>query len=152
MELTIKVICVDLPGGKFVEGHGGAGAIREGIHLGIQRGEEVVDAAPGNSKEIVFEPTFRVSPLAGGRTNFLGPFAKGTPKERFFYLSWVVKGAEGRLTMFRRAKVHLSHLPWSRVEEAARSGKPLCVELSMTDSRGGPLCGSVRDDDARWQV
>jgi len=152
MELTIKVICVDLPGGKFMERHGGETAIREGIHLGIQRGEEVVDAAPGNSKKIVFEPTFRVSPLAGGRTNFLGPFAKGTPKERFFYLSWVVKGADGRLTMFRRAKVHLSHLPWRRVEEAVSSGKPLCVELSMTDSRGGPLCGSVRDEDARWQV
>lgn len=152
MELTIKVICVNLPGGKFVEKHGDETATREGIHLGIQRGEEVVDAAPGNSKKVVFEPTFRVSPLSGGRTNFLGPFAKGTPKERFFYLSWVVKDAEGRLTMFRRAKVHLSHLPWSRVEEAVRSGKPLCVELSMTDRRGGPLCGSVRDEDARWQV
>lgn len=152
MELTIKVICVDLPGGKFVDMQGGETAIRERIYLGIQRAEGVVDAAPGNSKKIVFEPTFRVSPLAGGRTNFLGPFAKGTPKERFFYLSWVVKGADGRLTMFRRAKVHLSHLPWYRVEEAVRSGKPLCVELSMTDSRGGPLCGSVRDEDARWQV
>ena len=135
-----------------MERHGGAAAIREGIHLGIQRGEEVVGAAPGNSKKIIFEPTFRVSPLAGGLTNFLGPFAKGTPKERFFYLSWVVKDAEGRLIMFRRSKIHLSHLPWSRVEEAARSGKPLSVELSMTDSRGGPLCGSVRDEDARWQV
>jgi hypothetical protein len=51
--------------------------------------------------------------------------------------------------MFQRAKVHLSHLPWSRVEEAVRSGKTLCVELSMTDSRGGPLCGSVRYEDAR---
>jgi hypothetical protein len=152
MELTIKVICVDLPGGKFVERQGGGAAILEGIHLGIQRGEEVVGAAPVDNKKIVFEPTFRVSPLAGGRANFLGPFAKGTQKERFFYLSWVVKDAEGRLTMFRRAKIHLSHLPWSRVEEAARSGKPLCIELSMTDSHGGPLCGSVRDEDARWQV
>src|SRR5262245_64973654 len=105
MELTIKVICVDLPGGKFVERHGGGDAIREGIHLGIQRGEEVLGAAPGNSKQIVFEPTFRVSPLAGGRTNFLGPFAKGTPKERFFYLYWVVKSEERRVGKVCRGRV-----------------------------------------------
>ncbi|MGE0128454.1 MAG: DUF5990 family protein [Blastocatellales bacterium] len=151
MELTIKVICVNLPGDKFVSRQGDETTISEGVYLGIQKAEEVVGAAPGNSKKIVFEPAFRVSPLPGGRTNFLGPFAKGTPKERFFYLSWVVKDAGGRLTMFRRAKIHLSHLPWSRVEEAVRAGKPLSVELSMTDRRGGPLCGSVRDDDARWQ-
>jgi hypothetical protein len=152
MELTIRVICVNLPGEKFVERQGIETTVREGIHLGIQRAEVVVDAVPANRKKVVFEPTFRVSQLSGGRTNFLGPFAKGTPKERFFYLSWVVKDAEGGLSMFRRAKVRLSHLPWSRVEQAVRSGKPLCVELSMTDMRGGPLCGSVREEDAKWQI
>src|SRR5262245_17622582 len=142
MELTIKVICVDLPGEKFVSRQGIETTTLEGIQLGIQRGEEVVDAVPASRNKAVFEPKFRVSQLSGGRTNFLGPFAKGTPKERFFYLSWVARDAEGRPAMFRRAKVHLSHLPWSRVEDAVRSGKALCVELSMTDERGGPLCGS----------
>ena len=152
MELTIKVICEDLLGTKFVDTQGTETMTRDGVYLGIQRADDVVEAVPANRKRAVFEPTFRVTPLPEGRTNFLGPYAKGTPQERFFYLAWVVKNATGTETMFGRAKVHLSQLPWVRVEEAVRSGRPLCVELSMTDKRGGPLCGSVRGEHVRWQI
>lgn len=148
MELKIKVICEDLPGTKFLD----KSVAREHIYVGIQRGGEVVEAVPANRKRIVFEPEFRVSPLPDGKTNFLGPYAKGTPTERFFYLSWVIKGEEGTLTMFGRAKIHLSHIRWSQIEEAMRSGKPLSVTVSLTDKRGEPRCGSIRGEDVRWHV
>ena len=150
MELKIKVICEDLPGTRFTDSPDGQSVARQNIHLGIQRRGDVVEAVPADRKRIVFEPSFRVSPLSGGKTNFLGPYAKGTPAERFFYLSWLEKDEEGNLTMFRRAKIHLSHLPWSWIEESLRSGKPLSVTLSLTDKCGGPRCGSIRGEDARW--
>lgn len=152
MNVTLQVICRDLPGATWVDAEGGEPPARERIHLGIQKGESIVEAVPASKERVVFEPVFRVSPLPGGGTNFLGPFAKGTPAERFFYLSWAVDAGGGELKMFRRAKVHLSHLPWLTVEKAATSGTPLRVELSMTDERGGPLCGSVRGRQVRWDL
>lgn len=151
MELKIKVICEDLPGMEFSTTSGGRSLTYENIHLGIQHGGEVIEAVPANRRRVVFEPQFRVSPMAGDKTNFLGPFAKGTPAERFFYLSWGVKNADGSLTVFRRAKIHLSHLQWSAVEQAIDSGRELSVTLSMTDKRGGPRCASIRGEGLRWQ-
>jgi hypothetical protein len=152
MELKIKVICEDLPGISFLDVSGGKTLTRDQIHIGIQRGDEVVNAVPANRKRVVFEPEFRVSPLPDGKTNFLGPYAKGTPTERFFYLSWVEKGERGALTMFRRAKIHLTQLRWSQVEEAMRSGRVLSVRLSLRDKRGGPRCGSIRGENVSWQL
>src|SRR6185436_5301064 len=106
----------------------------------IQYGNEVIEAVPANRKRVVFKPGFRVAPLPDGKTNFLGPFAKGTQSERFFYLTWVEKREDGHLIMFRRAKIHLSQLPWAEVEKAIHAGKPLSVTLSLTDKRGGPRC------------
>jgi hypothetical protein len=152
MELKIKVICEDLPGTEFLDTTGGRECIYKPVHLGIQRGIEVIEAVPANRKRVVFEPQFRVSPLPDGKTNFLGPFAKGTPAERFFYLSWGVKNPFGTLTMFRRAKIHLSHLQWPEVKAAIDSGRQLSVTISMTDKRGGPRCASIRGEGLRWQL
>ena len=148
MELKIKVICEHLPGTDFPVL---TGTDANPVHLGIQRGNEVIEAVPANRKRVVFEPSFRVAPLPNGKTNFLGPYAKGTPTERFFYLCWVVKDKDGRLTTFRRAKIHLSHLSWSQVEEATHSNKSLTVTLSLTDKHGNPRCASIRGDEARWR-
>lgn len=148
MELNIKVICEHLPGTDFPSLTGGES---QPVHLGIQRGNEVIEVVPANRKRAIFEPHFRVAPLPNGKTNFLGPYAKGTPTERFFYLCWVVKDKDGRLRGFRRAKIHLSHLPWSQVEEAIQSNKPLTVTLSLTDKKGEPRCASIRSNEARWQ-
>lgn len=152
MEIAIQVICNDLPGSAFVDQQASEAVTRKPVYLGIQKGDAVIEAVPASRKQVVFEPVFRVAPLLDGKTNFLGPFAKGTPQTRFFYLAWVIKGEDGSLTMFRRAKVQLSHLDWSTVEQAIGSGTGLSVELSMTDNKGGPISGSSVNHTARWQV
>ncbi|HQR39693.1 MAG TPA: DUF5990 family protein [Blastocatellia bacterium] len=152
LELTVDVVCRDLPGITCSTRSGGVLTTVARVHLGIQRGEEVLDVTPADRAEVVFHPTFRVAELAGGATGFYGPFAKGTPTERFFYLSWLSREKNGCLAMFRRAKIHLSHLAWSVVEPAVRAGRPIRVELSMTDKKGEPLCASVRPGVARWIV
>ena len=150
LELKIKVICEDLPGTPLPGSPSGAGVAHRDLHLGIQRGDDIIALARANQKRVVFEPSFRVLPLPEDKTNFLGPFAKGTPTQRFFYLSWAVMSEEGELTMIGRAKVHLSHLRWSEIEESLRSGKPLTVKLSLTDQRGRPRCGSIKGEDVSW--
>ena len=151
MEITIRVICNDLPGKASVNRQASPSLTGRRVYLGIQKGEAVIEAVPASRQQAIFAPVFRVARLPGGRTNFLGPFAKGTPQERFFYLSWVAKSDDGSLKMFRRAKVHLSHLKWAMVEQAIGSGQGLSVELSMTDQKGEPVCGSQVSHAARWQ-
>src|ERR1700755_1557121 len=106
MELTIKVLCKDLPGKDFTAATNGES--RHNVHLGIQHKEDVIDRVPGDAKSAEFAPVFKVAEMPGGLTNFTGPFAKGTKDQRFFYLSWgELKGMH--FHMFRRAKIALSH-------------------------------------------
>jgi hypothetical protein len=152
MELTIRVLCTDLPGKDFGDATHGEG--RQSVHVGIQCREDVIDIVPGDAKSAEFAPVFKVAPLSGdvgGLTNFTGPFAKGTKNQRFFYLSWgELKSIH--FQMFRRAKIHLSHLTWEQVEKAAKANKPITVHLSLTDRCGWPLCASVKPPYVKWDV
>jgi hypothetical protein len=62
--ITVEIICTDLPR----VGH-------SSLHLGIQRHNVMIEAAPVDSKRIVFRPTLRARRNADGSVNFLGPFA-----------------------------------------------------------------------------
>ena len=149
--LTIEVVCRNLPGRCFDDLHYPDEKPREPVYLGIQKGNEVIEAVPGDRKQVVFRPTFRVTKQPDGSPNFLGPFAKGTPQERFFYLSWGVMDKKGGFAMFRRAKIHLNHLTWNEVGEALSSKRPLKVKIDMTGKNGEPVCASIRADRADWQ-
>lgn len=142
-ELTIEVICRNLPGIRFAD--------YEPVYLGIQKGNEVIEAAPGDRKQVTFRPVFKIGTQPDGSPNFLGPFAKGTAQERFFYLSWGVMTEGGGFVMFRRAKIHLNHLTREQIIAALSQNRPIRVTLDMTDRKGGPLCASVRKDRAKWQ-
>ena len=143
-ELTIEVICRHLPGICFAD--------YEPVYLGIQKGNEVIEAVPGNRAQAIFRPTFRIARQPDGSPNFLGPFAKGTPRERFFYLSWGVMHDGGQFEMFRRAKIHLNHLTWEQVSAAVSNDRPLKVVIDMTGKKGDPICASIRPNRAKWEV
>ena len=149
--VIIRLVCRDLPGLRFCDTSPGQPAVREPVYLGIQRGKTVQEAVPANRRQVTFEAALTVERRADGSPNFLGPYAHGKPGERFLYLSWCVKQTDGRLEMFRRAKVMLSQLAWAEVQHAARSGVPISADLSLTDERGGPLCATVRESHIRWR-
>jgi hypothetical protein len=151
-DLTVEVVCHNLPGSCFKDSHNPDDGVREPIYLGIQKGDEVIEAVPGDRKQVIFRPTFRVTKQPDGSPNFLGPFAKGTPQERFFYLSWGVKDKNGSFAMFRRAKIHLNHLTWNQVSKAVSSNRPLSVRIDMTGKNGDPICASIRKDRADWRL
>jgi Family of unknown function (DUF5990) len=149
MELTIKVLCEDLPGKNFTAAAGGES--RHNVYVGIQHKEDVIDIVPGDAKSAEFTAVFKVAEMPGGLTNFTGPFAKGTKDQRFFYLAWgELKSIH--FQMFRRAKIHLSHLTWAQVERAAKANKPITVHLSLTDRCGWPLCASVKPPYVKWDL
>lgn len=151
MELKVKVICEDLPSQQLLDNFDGQVVGREPIHIGIQHGDQVVAAVSAHTESIVFEPSFNVSPMPDGKTNFLGPYAKGTPTQRFFYLSWVAMNNEGRQTLVGRTKIPLSQLTWMQVAEAVSSGRGLTVAVSLTDKRGKPRFGTIKGGDLRWE-
>jgi hypothetical protein len=151
-EITIEVVCRNLPGLHFEGAQSAESTTKEKVFLGIQRGEEVIEAVRADQKEVIFRPTFRVGKQPDGSPNFLGPFAKGAPQERFFYLSWGVMDKEGRFKMFRRAKIHLNHLTWEQIGSALSSDRSLKVSIDMTGKKGDPICASIRKDRANWQV
>jgi hypothetical protein len=72
IEITIEIECTELPGSQ-----------NQSLHLGIQRGEAITEAASADSKRIVFRPTLRARRNSDGPVNFLGPYAQGPKKERF---------------------------------------------------------------------
>ena len=146
--LRVKVVCRDLPGIRFGNSDG---KVYDPVYLGIQHGRVVVDQVRGDAREAIFEPEFKVGKRPDGTPNFLGPFAQGTPDDRFFYLSWGVRGAPATFEMFRRLKVRLGHLKWREIQSSLRSGKPLVVHLRLTDKAGGPLCATPGADHIRWE-
>jgi hypothetical protein len=143
-DLTIEVVCRHLPGICFIDRQNPGAEKREPVYLGIQKGNEVIEAVPADRKQVIFRPKFKIAKQPDGSPNFLGPFAKGTPQERFFYLSWGVMDKEGRFRMFRRAKIHLNHLKWNHLGAALNKNAPLKVVIDMTGHKGDPICGSIR--------
>jgi len=142
--ITIQLKCINLPGLEF-DG-------RTAVRLGIQKGKDVIEDVPGNARNVTFKCDFRVEKNADtGKPNFLGPYAQGTPQERFIYLCWGERKGE-MWNGFRRAKVHLKDIGWKTVEQALSSGKPIKAVINMTDKKGGPLCASVKAENIEWQL
>ncbi len=150
--VTIRLVCRDLPGVVFTDHPELPECRRAPVYLGIQKGKTVIQSVPADREQVIFEAEFRIAARKDGEPNFLGPFAHGTPEQRFIYLSWGEKKDDGSLEIFRRAKVHLKHLDWSHIHPALESGQSITARLRLTDDKGGPLCGSVRESHITWEI
>ena len=149
--LRLRVVCTRLPGLRFADAQDPAAPVKEPVHLGMQRGKEVIEETPAQESPVTFAPEFEVVRGTDGQPDFRGPYAQGTRGARFFYLSWGVKGRQGPFMMFRRLKVGLSHLQWKDIESFLDSGRPMTVILKLTDARGGPLCATPPANHVTWQ-
>ena len=148
-QLKVKVVCMRLPGLRFENPYPSGKRVYEAIHLGIQKGKDVIEAVPANVRSVTFTPEFSVAKKGAG-LSFGGPFAQGKPAERFFYLAWGEQKKAGRFEMFRRLKIFLHQLPEPKVERALKSGKPLTVKVNCTDEKGGPTCGMGHKTHVKW--
>jgi hypothetical protein len=143
-EITIEIICNNLPGSKWDE--------RGPIYLGIQKGKEIKDARSADAERIRFNPVLRVRGHTDGSANFLGPFAHGPRGGRFIYLVWAVMSGETPVAMAGRIKILLDHIEWANVQRAAAKGQSIKVTIPLTSEKGRPVFASVRPDRAKWQL
>ncbi len=137
--LNVRIIGERLPGRRFDE--------HTNVHVGVQRGQEIVQIQPAEGSSVKFAFGIVLRELEDGGLDFRSPFVHGKPGDRFFYLSWGDVADDGTFTMFRRAKLMLSALPQGMV--TAQTGS---IEgyLSLTDAKGGPLCAAVRPPAINW--
>jgi Family of unknown function (DUF5990) len=140
MAAHFRIIGTDLPGMKCAPGATPADAYGN-VHVGVQRGRDVVDLVRGDAVRAVFELDVDV-----GAGRFRGPYVHGRDGQRFIYLSWGDVAA-GQFAMFRRAKLHIDHL-----DANACSGHTVEGRLTLRDHRGHPLCASVRPPRIEWVI
>ncbi|MBJ8346257.1 DUF5990 family protein [Antrihabitans sp. YC2-6] len=134
--MRVRIVGTKLPGRKF--------GAAENVHVGVQRGREVVDQVPGDADSAVFEFDVTVAETATG-PDFRGPYVHGRRGARFLYLSWGNLEADGSWSMFRRAKLHICELPSDMV-----GCDTVEAQLTLTDECGGPRCASVRPPLLTW--
>lgn len=142
LEITLKIRCHHLPGAQVGE--------RNAVRLGIQKRKEVIEDVPADVEEAVFLAPVRVEFRETGGANFLGPFAQGTPAERFVYLGWGERNGE-LWEGFSRAKLQLLPIPHALLLRASDTNTPLEVSVNMTDEKGKLICATIKEKQLVWQ-
>lgn len=135
--LRIRIVGERLPGREFGE--------HANVHVGIQKGDDVVDLVPGDAPSAVFDISIVRRDDDG---DFRGPYVHGKKGDRFLYLSWGdVDPDTGDFRMFRRAKVMLAAIPTGVLRDSTRS---LEAFVALTDAKGGPRCAALRPPEITW--
>ncbi|WNG93485.1 DUF5990 family protein [Mycobacterium sp. ITM-2016-00318] len=145
--VQIRIVGTDLPGRDCPSGHNFPGYAN--VHVGMQtrrRPPELLNLQPADVAEV----TWTIDCEVNG-SDVRGPYIQGRPGDRFIYLDWGSAGGNGRLEMFRRAKLMLDGVPAEVLAEAAQSGL-LVGRLKLTDAKGQPLCAAVRPPVIEWSV
>ena len=136
-QLKIRIVGERLPGRVFGE--------HTNVHVGIQKGTEVVDMVPGDAPSAVFDLMVVRRDDDG---DFRSPYAHGTKGDRFLYLSWGnVDEKTGEFTMFRRIKIMLAAIPAGLLRSSTTS---LEAYLSLTNDKGEPVAAAVRPPQITW--
>jgi len=122
------------------------------VHVGVQRrgrADDLLGLVPGDAPSATWTIDCAASQLPTG-IDLKGPYIQGPPAGRFIYLSWVTVD-DGRLTMFRRAKLMLDAVPATVADGAVQRGV-LVGRLGLTDAKGHPVCAAVRPPLIEWSA
>ncbi|CAA9547736.1 MAG: hypothetical protein AVDCRST_MAG87-614 [uncultured Thermomicrobiales bacterium] len=139
--LTIQLICQGLSGRQG------------GLHLGLQRGSEVIDPVPATAGSVHFALTVEVTPIGdGGAFDARGPYVHGRRGDRFLYLSWGELDRDGAFGMVMRTKIKLEPIEPDLVVRALESGAALRGTLSLVDAAGKPVTGTVPSERIEWAI
>lgn len=141
--IDVRILGQNLPGQRFCD--------YQAVHVGMQRGNEVIDLVPGDAREAVFSFTMRALHSDDGQIDFRGPFVHGKRGDRFLYLSWGELLPDGRFRMFRRAKLQLSALAELDLADAEGAGTMIEAVVNLTGPRGDPICASLRPPQISWR-
>ncbi|MGI8799069.1 MAG: DUF5990 family protein [Pseudonocardia sp.] len=127
-----------------------AGRRYANVHVGVQRGKDVVDLVRADATSAQWSFDVRTRLVEDGSLDVGGPFVHGRRGDRFLYLSWGTVDDAGRFTMFRRAKLMFADIEPATLRAAADGDAVLVGRITLTDSCGNPRCARVREPDLRW--
>ena len=139
-ELPIRIILVHPP---------------QDVRFCVQRGKaELLPPAQTGAELLTFDLAVRVGmPQANGTPNLLGPFAQGTPADRFIYVNAGTAAGQLNSTWTRRAKIKLAGITAAMIEETlATPGAVLVARIASKAKDGGPAAASVPLLGDGWQV
>ena len=137
--MRLRIVLTGLPGLSWAD--------YDAVHVGIQRGKDVVGITPGDAGTATWDIDVEVKDDGDVR----GPHVQGKRGERFVYITWGTSPDPERWGMFRRAKVMLAPAV-ELLQEAAAQGAAVEASLEATDAKGGPVCAAVRPPRATWRV
>lgn len=126
-----------------------------GVLFAVQRGHDgLLPPYASTAQSHSFAVTLNVGPaLPDGRFNFRGPFAQGTPTDRFVYVNSGVRAGQSGTPWERRAKIKLAGIPRHLVEAAAGDpNRAIEARIQGTSRDGGPVCASVPPDAITWRL
>lgn len=125
-----------------------------GVTFAVQRGRaELLTPFAVDVGSIAFAFTMRLGSRPDGSFNFLGPFAQGSPADRFVYLNSGASAGQVGTHWQRRAKLMLAGISLGLVEAAA-DAPDLAIEARVqgTMRDGGPICASVKPPAIAWRL
>jgi hypothetical protein len=134
-QLRIRIVGERLPGRSVGEHHN--------VHIGVQKGDEVVDLVPGDAPSAKFD----VSVMRREDGDFRSPYVHGKPGDRFLYLSWVDVDDAGQATMFSRIKIMLAAIPAGLLRPETTE---LEAYVSLTDEKGKLVTAALRPPQITW--
>lgn len=125
-----------------------------GVAFAVQRGKhDLLPPASASDEALAFELEVRVAERPDGEPNVLGPFAQGTPADRFIYVNVGTSAGQPGSCWTRRAKVRTGGIGWELIEETlATPGAVLEARIAGTGRDGTPCCASVKLVDGGWRV
>ena len=126
---------------------------RGNLHLGMQRGSEVISPVPATAGTVAFALSVEVTPVGEGRAfDARGPYVHGKRGDRFLYLSWGEVDRDGAFGMLMRTKIKLDSIRADLIARAMESGSTLRGTFSLVDAAGKPRSGTIRTDLIAWTV
>lgn len=126
-----------------------------GVVFAVQHGRDgLLPPHAATADSLLFAFTLPLGPaMTDGGFNYRGPFAQGTPAERFIYVNSGTYAGQHDTPWARRAKIKLAGLPRDLVEIAAGdSGAAIEGRLNAIGRDGGPVCASVPPASIQWRV
>ena len=135
-----------------------------GVNFSLDNNGELVSVTQSTGEDIMFDFHAVVkSQRNTGVPNFTGPFARGTPSKRFFYVNIGELAGQPESEWCRRAKIWIStgypkslnqeEVTWQIVKEVSENpNKVLMARYMGTGDDGGPSCATTELIDGGWII
>ncbi len=135
-----------------------------GVNFSLENNGELVSVTQSTGEDIMFDFHAVVKPQRNtGAPNFTGPFARGTPSKRFFYVNIGELAGQPDCEWCRRAKIWIStgypkslnqeEVTWQIIKKVSKNpNKVLMARYMGTGDDGGPSCATSELIDGGWII